>query len=1457
MFGRPLPDAPMQSVDLDGVAAASVHVFARPLPEAPARAVDLDDVAVASLPASSERTSTASAAAAGPGHKRPRRQRRGDARDRQVLCHGLPGQTCRFAADGSGARAQGKHGGRCVFCDESAMAQALGTPAGRGNIVRFLKQWRQAGSDTFDVALSRSTLASLPDEDRQGLRLSAELPVRRPVAQPAGRAAEALGRRRAVTAAPSAQQLQAYRAGVAEDRAYVRRKFFPQRDRRVRHADFRWKNPMPANLHAKIHDQAFNDTGLPDAHVTDKARLLELWCKQHSWKVCRLCATVQPQHLKEADLREKTPTALAKCKNCSKPEETRLWVPSAEEVPLPLRGLPREVLLSLRPLDIDCGPEWKADYGYYFHSTMIRFSWSQPDVLAKIDTLDGRNRKIAKKAFDFLMGSDASSYRSFVQRHRRFLRDYPNADAERRKRPLRFLEEEAVECALWPHLYWDWRLCETSTRLADVRRRARAVEAVRAAAGGADESDVEEEDVEHATRQSLRRSFLAKAMGPIADYAGDHELVHFVFDLFMWSDVGGKKGALPGTPMWQAMKGAPWTPQFWKVRHAAALDMQAQCGFPVAFFTWAPFEWSAPYHQWVLRQMEQLGKFGAATSNWQTSLFGGHRSDGSRVRVNFVGRLEFQDGKRKEATQDYHGRAAVHLHGLVFADEVGPSQLHTKICATVPPEGDPLRGYVLDGQAGRTGSGLPRQEEASYCDATTDTVHLRHSFLDKRLGIRGYSPEFLDVFKCHQDVQIQRGTGLMLKYAATYLPKFSDGPGKELMDDGSSAYAAARRVLFTFHPGEPEMWLLLASQAFPMYFLGGTMRPIIAPHPGMPKKPDYVRQYEAAAWRGQMTLLEFLRRVNAKGAILEHIRKSHAASGTESILEEYALRFQTFGEKVVAAEMVSMTNDKFYGQWLALHVPFQQLEDLLVHDIVARVPDGVKFLACALHLAPEVWRQPAAIRAYMEVRAHRDTFIETVLSMISAQAAFVEQHLDGRLSPPGAVAIPMRPSYVGDDSDELQFTASQSLLETYIDRRVDQALRIRATADDVEYERLVGLAEEHGSMVAATGPPGTGKTAVLDRCIRRAESLGARILIALPTGVQRSRMRQRHPNVDLDTCHGAFLFHRPLTEALGIVAAYDLIVVDEAFQLVEEHFERLHQMWVVAARVPCLVLAGDEWQLPPPDRTQRSLACHPRWRFVCKVELHHVWRQDGGDPLLSKLTYLRKSRPTGREGDSLLRDLCRGHKAWSGHHEPTGDDIKRLLERTDGGGTTVITCTRRGAALVNRLFQAALFPRPTAPALGRVPADYECNPVNYDDTGKLLDRLPQPLHLTLHEGLRVRLTRNVDKPNDFVNGMAAVVLGFDPRRHAIVVETESKHCLCVYPITTDDVPGGRLTYYPVKLGYADTVHKYQGAELSHVTFWPDRPGCPAAGYVALSRVKRDADYLLGGCVKPEHFLPAR
>ena len=73
----------------------------------------------------------------------------------------------------------------------------------------------------------------------------------------------------------------------------------------------------------------------------------------------------------------------------------------------------------------------------------------------------------------------------------------------------------------------------------------------------------------------------------------------------------------------------------------------------------------------------------------------------------------------------------------------------------------------------------------------------------------------------------------------------------------------------------------------------------------------------------------------AQGATLPPVGTSggQVRSRRDAPSSRWNLRYEIFGEKVVAAEMVSMLNDKFFGQWLALHVPFRQLDDLLVPEI--------------------------------------------------------------------------------------------------------------------------------------------------------------------------------------------------------------------------------------------------------------------------------------------------------------------------------------------------------------------------------------------------------------------------------------------------------------------------------------------------------------------------------------------
>ena len=115
----------------------------------------------------------------------------------------------------------------------------------------------------------------------------------------------------------------------------------------------------------------------------------------------------------------------------------------------------------------------------------------------------------------------------------------------------------------------------------------------------------------------------------------------------------------------------------------------------------------------------------------------------------------------------------------------------------------------------------------------------------------------------------------------------------------------------------------------------------------------------------------------------------------------------------------------------------------------------------------------------------------------------------------------------------------------------------------------------------------------------------------------------------------------------------------------------------------------------------------------------------------------------------------------------------------------------------------------------------------------------------------------MNRKEDFVNGMAAVIDAYDDRSKCLEVDTRAGKRRAVHLYTEEVEKHGRVTYFPARLGYAGTVQKMQGSTLPHVTVWLDVPGCRASAHVALSRVQYDNEYLIGGPVCPRHFVPAR
>ena len=199
------------------------------------------------------------------------------------------------------------------------------------------------------------------------------------------------------------------------------------------------------------------------------------------------------------------------------------------------------------------------------------------------------------------------------------------------------------------------------------------------------------------------------------------------------------------------------------------------------------------------------------------------------------------------------------------------------------------------------------------------------------------------------------------------------------------------------------------------------------------------------------------------------------------------------------------------------------------------------------------------------------------------------------------------------------------------------------------------------------------------------------------------------------------------------------------------------------------------------------------------------------------------------------------------------DDMKTLFERHPH--TVVLTCTLKGERVANEVALKARFGRRRP--LVTLPGDVKQNPENYNEAGVFrADRKPMPAEIPIYCGMKVVLTQNIRKEADFVNGQDCEVEDFDDNDTggALRVMTATGQRLAIFRWTDTEHMGAN--YFPIRVGYASTIHKAQGGEFPHVSVWLDAKFMPAAAYTALSRVAESSAFLLAGKLKRHHFVPA-
>ena len=221
----------------------------------------------------------------------------------------------------------------------------------------------------------------------------------------------------------------------------------------------------------------------------------------------------------------------------------------------------------------------------------------------------------------------------------------------------------------------------------------------------------------------------------------------------------------------------------------------------------------------------------------------------------------------------------------------------------------------------------------------------------------------------------------------------------------------------------------------------------------------------------------------------------------------------------------------------------------------------------------------------------------------------------------------------------------------------------------------------------------------------------------------------------------------------------------------------------------------------------------------------------------------------------LKKRILRGHRAWT-TNDPTAYDILDLFRKHDD--TTIVTCSRRACAKANALAMAAFFEHLHKDPIGNILFDYESNLENYEEKGLKKSGTLTGAPTDVYKGMKVFLTKNLDKEHDFVNGILATVEDYDERSRCLQVLTRTKQRLAVHMVCNELEDGRKVSCFPVRIGHASTIPKVQGMTVPHITIWLDSICCRAAAYVAMSRVQTDNDYLIaGGPLTPKHFVPAQ
>ena len=241
--------------------------------------------------------------------------------------------------------------------------------------------------------------------------------------------------------------------------------------------------------------------------------------------------------------------------------------------------------------------------------------------------------------------------------------------------------------------------------------------------------------------------------------------------------------------------------------------------------------------------------------------------------------------------------------------------------------------------------------------------------------------------------------------------------------------------------------------------------------------------------------------------------------------------------------------------------------------------------------------------------------------------------------------------------------------------------------------------------------------------------------------------------------------------------------------------------------------------------------------------LQHEFARSTDPVLLDFLREVRTQRPDRHRLESFF-----GERMW-GESEAWAIWRAMQLEGECGKPFCFLTVTNRAAARFNYLRLRTEF------AEGRLKYEFGGGV----DLNKMLEESiwegdPKACSgkMIFAKGMRIRLTRNLDKDRGFVNGaIGTIVCMLSPCN--FILKTDRGIMLMVHPVAQD----GKV-FMPCSYGYAMTIRRAQGSTLGLVALCFDQPHYPAEkayAYVGASRVRYAKDLFYFGKLRTSDWTP--